>query len=70
MKKGSDKDKNSMGSREVAVLVEDLRSKFRAFGEGLSSLQEKVDAVSEALAAVMERITAVELRLAHLETKK
>ena len=68
MKKDT-KDKTTMTAREVAVLIEDLRSQFRVFGEGLTGLREKVDSIANALANVIERITAIELRLTRLETK-
>jgi len=32
-----------MDDQKVAVLIEDLMSKFRTFGEGLQSLNEKFD---------------------------
>jgi|GEM_PF-6289709 hypothetical protein len=70
MKKESPKDKTTMTAREVAVLIEDLRSQFRTFGEGLVSLREKVEGINDALGNAMERITTMELRLTHLETKR
>ena len=32
-----------MDDQKVAVLIEDLRAQFRAFGEGLQMLNEKMD---------------------------
>jgi len=70
MKKETSKDKTTMTAREVAVLIEDLRSQFKTFGEGLATLREKVEGINEALGNTMERITNIELRLTHLETKR
>ena len=70
MKKESKETKNTMTAREVAVLIEDLRSQFRIFGEGLTALREKVDSIANALANVIERITTIELRLSRLESKR
>ena len=68
--KKPNKYKDAMSAREVAVLIEDLRSNFRTFGEGLSMLREKVDSIANALANIMERITAIESRLTRLENKR
>jgi hypothetical protein len=70
MKKENKETKNTMTAREVAVLIEDLRSQFRIFGEGLTALREKVDSIANALANVIERITTIELRLTRLESKQ
>jgi len=36
---------------KVAVILEDLRSQFRVFGEGLQALNEKVDKIDQNLDA-------------------
>lgn len=36
---------------KVAVILEDLRSQFRVFGEGLQALNEKVDKIDQKLDA-------------------
>lgn len=64
------KDKTTMTAREVAVLIEDLRSQFKVFGEGLAALREKVEGIANALANVIERITLIEARLTRLESKR
>lgn len=39
---------------EVAVILEDIRSQFRVFGEGLQALNEKVDRIDQKLDAHIE----------------
>ncbi|PIQ87609.1 MAG: hypothetical protein COV74_00030 [Candidatus Omnitrophica bacterium CG11_big_fil_rev_8_21_14_0_20_45_26] len=46
------KSHNEFTAREVAVLVEEFRSEFRAFGEGLQDLREKVDRIEGRLAYI------------------
>lgn len=50
----------------LVVILEDMRSKFRAFGEGLSGLREKVD---EGFARVDEKFARVDEGLAGLNNK-
>lgn len=40
-----------MEDSKVAVILEDLRSQFRVFGEGLQALNEKVDKIDQKLDA-------------------
>ena len=56
MKKASGKDK-TMSTREVAVLIEDLRSQFRIFGEKLKSMDDKLDSTIGMVAKNTEDIT-------------
>ena len=70
MKDKYGKEKSSMSTTEVGVLIEDLKSNFRTFGEGLTMLREKIDSVANALANTMERITTIESRLTRLENKR
>ena len=64
-------------AREVAVLVEDLKSEFRAVVEVVAPLPERLFAVEERLAGVEKRLTGVEdgihlsvfPRLSSLESK-
>jgi len=69
MKKNA-KDKTTMASQEVAILLEDLRSQFGVFGDGLAAIRDKAESIANTLASVMERITAIELRLSRLENKR
>jgi len=39
---------------KVAVILEDLRSQFRVFGEGLQALNAKVDGIDQKLEAHIE----------------
>ena len=43
-----------MDDNKVAVLLEDLRSQFRTFGEGLQMLNDKVDRLESKLDAHIE----------------
>lgn len=43
-----------MEDSKVAVILEDLRSQFRVFGEGLQALNEKVDKIDQKLDAHIE----------------
>ena len=65
MKNKPDKDKTTMTTREVAVLIEDLRSQFRIFGEQLKAvenrLENKIEGVATNQAATLERITSLEI---------
>ncbi len=45
MKKQAKKD-NKFSPTEVGALIEDLRSQFKVFGEGLKDLREKVDTLA------------------------
>lgn len=38
-----------MDDNKVAVLLEDLRSQFRVFGDGMQMLNDKVDRVDKRL---------------------
>jgi len=76
MKKESSKDKTTMTAREVAVLVEDLLSQFRVFGEGLASIREglstlkdKVESVREGLSTLKDKVESVRENLAALKDK-
>jgi peptidoglycan hydrolase CwlO-like protein len=60
MKKNS-KNKTTMTAGEVAILVEDLKSQFRVFGEELKTLNSKVDGVATNQAETLERVTLLEI---------
>lgn len=51
------KKKTPMTDHEFAVILEDIRSQFRVFGEGLAGIREKMD----------ERFIQLEKRLLYLE---
>jgi hypothetical protein len=57
---------DKFSSREVAVLIEDLRSDFRSVSEVVLPLREDMAEVKERLTGVEERLTSVEdaLRIA------
>ena len=54
MKKDANKDKTTMTAQEVGVLIEDLRSQFRIFGEHLSTVKEDLSAVKKKVDAIFE----------------
>lgn len=59
MKKENPNDKTTMTVREVAVLIEDLRSQFRVFGEDLTAIKNKLNAVSEQVGRQEESIFVI-----------
>lgn len=56
MKNGLKKSKTAFTATEVGVLIEELRSQFRAFGEKLSAVSNKVDMTYEELGRQKEEI--------------
>ena len=59
MKKENPKDKTTMTTREVAVLIEEFRSQFRTFGENLSVVKDKLDALYEDVSKQKEDIFVI-----------
>ncbi|MBU0897493.1 MAG: hypothetical protein KKB76_07735, partial [Candidatus Omnitrophica bacterium] len=53
--------KTNFTAREVTVILEDIRSQFRAFGEGLKALSTKVDGIAANQARTLEKVTALEI---------
>ena len=47
--------------REFGAILEDLRSDFRSFGEGLSNLQEQVSAISGKVEQLDQKVPTNEL---------
>ncbi len=61
MKKLAKKD-DKFSPTEVGALIEDLRSQFKVFGEGLSDLREKVDTLAgkvDTLAGKVDTLTGI-----------
>ncbi len=58
-----------MEDSKVAVILEDLRSQFRVFGEGLQILNEKVDRVDIKVEALDIKVDALDKRLERHEIK-
>ena len=71
MKKDT-KDKSMMTAREVAVLIEDLRSQFRIFGEQLNAvenrLENKIGGIAANQAKTLERVTLLEITARKIQT--
>ena len=63
MKNKPAKDKTTMPVREVAALIEDLRSQFRIFGEKLSAVSDKLDATYEEVGRQKEEIFSIKTKL-------
>lgn len=61
-----------MEDSKVAVLIEDLLSQFRVFGEGQEMLTKKVDKIEEHMVELEEKITEtqMELKAEIAETRK
>ena len=57
--KNNPKDLEAFTSNEVAVLVEGLRSDFRAVTEGLTLLTERADKVEERLATLETKVDSL-----------
>jgi len=62
--------------REFTVVLEDLRTDFRVFGEGLSLLAQRVDGIDNKIedvrtnqAHTLMRITRIELRMDSMDTR-
>ena len=53
----------------AAVLLEDMNSNMKAFGEVLSGVKEKGDATFEQVGRITERLDSVETRLDSMEIK-
>jgi tetrahydromethanopterin S-methyltransferase subunit G len=69
MKKDVNKDKTTMTAREVAVLIEDLGSQFRAFGDELKTITRRLDGIEITVARTWEKLTEIDLRLIRVEKK-
>jgi len=80
MKKRAEKN-DKFSSTEVGTLIEQLRSEFKVFGEGLKDLREKFDTLAGMVAnheeksiwsrleinAIKERLTKIDGKLARIE---
>lgn len=53
---------------QYTVVLEDLRSNFKAFGENLSIVRDKVEHIDLRLARVEEEVLGLRLRLGNIET--
>ncbi len=54
--------KTAFTATEVGALIEDLRSRFKVFGEKLNSVDDKLDATMGMVAKNREDITMLNLR--------
>ena len=63
------KKEDKLGTREVSVLLEDLHSQFRIFGEGLSDVREKLDSVRGMVAAHEEKSTWSRLEIGSIKNE-
>jgi chromosome segregation ATPase len=58
-----------MEDSKVAVILEDLRSQFRVFGEGLQMLNEKVDRVDNKVDIIDKRVDTLDYKVNALDKK-
>jgi methyl-accepting chemotaxis protein len=58
-----------MKDREFTVILEDIKSNFRVFGEKLQSMDEKFDTVSEQVAKNTEGIVEINQKLDHVSER-
>jgi len=52
---------------QYTVVLEDLRSNFKAFGENLGFVREKVDYISERVGVVESKVVSIEGRVVNIE---
>ncbi|MFZ5800968.1 MAG: hypothetical protein ACOY3D_06305 [Candidatus Omnitrophota bacterium] len=67
MNKEAKKESATMTTREVAVLIEEFRSQFRALGEELKTVSRRLEAIETNQARAWEKITGIDLRLIRVE---
>lgn len=58
-----------MKDREFTVILEDLKSQFRVFGEGLEGLDNKVDDIIEMTGKNTENIEIMKSDIAFIKTE-
>ncbi|MDW7650379.1 MAG: hypothetical protein SCK29_00965 [Bacillota bacterium] len=58
-----------MEDAKVAVILEDLRSQFRVFGEGLQLLNEKVGRVDKKVDGLETKVDSLEIKVDVLDKK-
>jgi hypothetical protein len=68
MKGGKIVREKAEGNR-TEVLPEDLHSKFRVFGEGLSAVREKVDTTFDLVGEMKQDIEIVKMDIAFIKTE-
>jgi len=50
-----------MDDAKVAVILEDLRSQFKVFGEGLQLLSEKADKIDDKVNVLDKKVDSLEI---------
>jgi hypothetical protein len=68
MKKNNSLKPEKFSAREVAVLLEDLRGQFKAFGEGLEALRDDVGGIKVNQAKTLERVTMLEITVRKIQS--
>ncbi|MDW7650372.1 MAG: hypothetical protein SCK29_00930 [Bacillota bacterium] len=58
-----------MEDAKVAVILEDLRSQFSVFGEGLQTLNDKVDRIDKKVDALETKVDSLEIKVNVLDNK-
>lgn len=67
MKKSS--KSNTFTASQVGTLIEELRSDFKVFGEGLVVLTSKVDVLDGKVDVLDSRVSSLELRMTGVEIR-
>lgn len=67
-KNDTSKEKTTFTAREVAVLVEDLKSQFRIFGDELKTINKRLEGIETTQARMWEKLTQIDLRLIKVES--
>ena len=62
------KNKDEMPKDYVAILLEDLKSDFKAFGESLTAVREKGDATFQEVGRLREDVNILKIDVAELKT--
>lgn len=63
MKRETKKSKSEFTATEVGVLIEDLKSQFRVFGDKLKGLEDKLDSTMGMVAKNREDITMLNINV-------
>ena len=58
-----------VGVREFTVVLEDVRSQFKVFGEGLQGLDEKVTRLDEKVTRIDERVTRLDENVTRIDER-
>ena len=63
MKKNTSNKTNSFTSTEVGVLIEEFRSEFKVFGDGLVFVRDRVDALDKKVDRIDKRVEILDIKV-------